>query len=217
MKRALRYLISASLAFGMTLGLFLLMHSLIALAAHEEVKDVKSQKIIEFVRLKRAVEQPIEEQTLPEKAKAETPPPPPDIATPSMNNQGGGTNVASIAQSMEAPTQATSMKDVKLVGGPGLGSAAPSDTEAVPMVRVQPMYPPEAAQRRIEGWVVVEFTITENGSVKNPRVVDAHPSSIFNHAALRSIRKWKYKPKIENGKRVEWPGVRTKLTFKLDE
>ena len=55
------------------------------------------------------------------------------------------------------------------------------------------------------------------GTVKDPVVIASHPSNIFNRAALRAIRKWKYNPKIEDGVAVERPGVQVRLTFELED
>jgi protein TonB len=91
-----------------------------------------------------------------------------------------------------------------------------SDGEYLPIVRVEPIYPTRAASRGVEGHVIMEFTVTSNGSVVDPIVVEAEPSSIFNSAATRAVLKWKYKPRVVDGTPVDVPGVRTMLTFKLD-
>lgn len=206
-----RYIISTGLAGVITFGLFFLMHSLIALGSKALIKDTGGRKMIEFVRLKKEVQAPMEEQELPQKPAMSKQPPPPQMDMPQTAPRAGG-QVLKIA----APIQHDPKPALKMVGGPTLGGA-PSDTGHIPLVRVQPMYPPSAAEQRIEGWVRIEFTISETGSVRRPRVIGAHPSSIFNEAAIRAIRKWKYKPRIENGKRVPTPGVRVQLTFKLDD
>ena len=82
-----------------------------------------------------------------------------------------------------------------------------ADGSYVPIFQVPPQYPRRATQRGIEGWVLVEFTITSSGAVTNPIVVDAEPPGIFNRSALRTIVKWKYKPRILDGKAVPRPGV----------
>ena len=46
-------------------------------------------------------------------------------------------------------------------------------------------------------------------------MINYHPSTIFSRAALKAIRKWKYNPKIEEGKAVERPGVTVRLPFEL--
>jgi protein TonB len=64
--------------------------------------------------------------------------------------------------------------------------------------------------------VLVEFTITGTGSVKDAKVVDAKPATIFNDAALKAIGRWRYNPKVENGQPVERRGVRTIIRFDLE-
>ena len=71
-----------------------------------------------------------------------------------------------------------------------------------------------ASKRRIQGWVKIEFTITKLGTVKDAVVKEAHPSNIFNHAALRAIRRWKFKAKIIDGQPVEQLALQV-LQFKL--
>ncbi len=65
--------------------------------------------------------------------------------------------------------------------------------------------------------MVVEFTVTSNGSVTDPVVIESEPSSIFNRAAERAVVKWKYKPRVVDGNPVDVPGVRTMLTFQLEK
>ena len=85
------------------------------------------------------------------------------------------------------------------------------------MVRVNPQYPIRAEERGIEGWVELEFTISEAGTVKEARVIAAKPRGVFDRSALRAIKKWKYNPKVEDGKPVERPGVTVRLTFDLED
>jgi protein TonB len=98
----------------------------------------------------------------------------------------------------------------------GLNISAGSDRDTIPLVRVPPDYPARAVNRGIEGWVLVEFTITGTGSVKDAKVVDAKPATIFNDAALKAIGRWRYNPKVENGQPVERRGVRTIIRFDLE-
>jgi protein TonB len=82
-------------------------------------------------------------------------------------------------------------------------------------VRVDPDYPPRARQQGIEGWVVVEFTISPAGTVKDPRVLEAQPPSVFEQAALNAIRRWRYNPRVENGVAVAREGAQVRLRFEL--
>jgi protein TonB len=103
-------------------------------------------------------------------------------------------------------------------GGPQFGAfSASTDADVLPIVKVPPQYPRRATQRGIEGWVLVEFTITETGAVINPVVIDADPPGIFNRSAMRTIVKWKYKPRIVGGKAVPRSGVQHLITYELED
>jgi periplasmic protein TonB len=79
---------------------------------------------------------------------------------------------------------------------------------------VQPDYPPDAYRSRSQGWVEVEFTVGADGSVSNAAVVNAEPSRVFNSAALNAIKRWTFKPKMDNGKAVD-DRLRRRIEFKL--
>ncbi len=176
-----RRAISAVLALFVTFGLFYLMQALITKAAGKLEDPTGS--MVDFVRLKKDSDLELKKRKLPEKEEPEEPPPPPDLSLSRSDRPDQVLQEMAFAVGIEVD-----------VGGPNMGIAA-SDADIVPIVRVNPQYPPRAADRGIEGWVVVEFTISAAGTVKDPFVIDAKPSSIFNRAALRAFRKWKYNPK----------------------
>ena len=72
-------------------------------------------------------------------------------------------------------------------------------------------------ERCLEGWGLVEFTVTETGAVINPRIIDADPPGIFNRSILRTIVKWKFEPTISKGKAVQVTGIQHLLTYELDD
>lgn len=94
--------------------------------------------------------------------------------------------------------------------------ALAADGEYQPIVRVPPVYPMEALQRELEGYVIVEFTVTRAGTTKDIHVVES-TSSMFEKASIESAQWYKYKPRVINGEAVEVPGVLTKVTFELDD
>ena len=197
-----RHFTAAFLAIGVTFGLFYLMQALI-LGEGGELGD-PGGSLVEFVRLKKESELELKKRKMPEKKEPEEPPPPPDL---SMSR--------SLMPDQELGEMAFAVDvGLDMVGGPDLGVMA-SDTDIVPIVRVNPQYPLRAAERGIEGWVEVQFTISRTGTVKDPFVLNAKPKNIFNRAALRAIRKWKYNPKVEDGEPVERPGVKVRLTFQI--
>jgi protein TonB len=204
-----RGLISLSVATVVTLGLFLLMNSLIELGKVELDKN-QSVHIADFIRQKKHSQVQTKKRELPRKKQVESQPQAPSLNLP----RSGGPGAQPIVQ-MSAPVPTLGRK-FNLAGGPSLGSAV-SDAETVPLVRIQPMYPRAALQQRIEGWVLLKFTISVTGAVKNARVIDSKPPNIFDRAAVQAISKWKYKPKIVNRVAMETQGVQVKLSFKLDD
>jgi protein TonB len=92
-----------------------------------------------------------------------------------------------------------------------------SDRDIIPLVRINPDYPARAQSRGIEGWVLVQFTITPAGTVKDPFVVEAHPKGYFEDAALKAISRWRYNPKIEEGVAVERVGMRNIIRFEMEK
>jgi protein TonB len=197
----LRHLTAGLLAVLVTFGLFYLMQALIL------GKDMKlgeaGGSMIDFVRLKKDSELETKKRKMPDKQEPEEPPPPPDLTTARTNKPSQ--DMGDMAFAIDV--------DVDL-GGTNIAIAA-SDTDVIPIVRVTPQYPLRASERGIEGWVEVEFTISMLGTVKDPFVLNSHPSSIFDRSALKAIRKWKYNPKIEDGEPVERPGVKVRLKFDL--
>jgi protein TonB len=67
---------------------------------------------------------------------------------------------------------------------------------------VQPQYPESARKRGIEGWVELAFTVTPNGTVEDVEVRNASPADVFDDAAIRAIRGWRFEPVERNGERV---------------
>ncbi len=97
------------------------------------------------------------------------------------------------------------------VGGVGFGI---SDGEYLPIVKVAPVYPARALQRGLEGYVIVEFTVTPAGTTRDAVVVES-TSTLFERAAVEAALKFKYKPRVIDGEAVEVPGVQNKISFEI--
>ncbi len=67
---------------------------------------------------------------------------------------------------------------------------------------VQPVYPESARKRGVEGWVELAFTVMPNGTVEDVEVRNASPADVFDDAAVRAIRGWRFEPVERNGERV---------------
>jgi len=86
-----------------------------------------------------------------------------------------------------------------------------------PTVRIPPAYPESCATRGVEGVVVVEFDVTPEGSVSEPRIVSSS-NSCFDRAVMRAIVNWKYSPQTDSdGRPTMRRGVRETLVFELTE
>lgn len=85
----------------------------------------------------------------------------------------------------------------------------------IPVYRVPPQYPYKASQRGIEGLVELEFTITEEGTVKNIKVVKETPPHVFDRAAIQAISRWRFTPSKVAGRAVEQRAIQ-EIKFQLN-
>jgi bla regulator protein BlaR1 len=95
-------------------------------------------------------------------------------------------------------------------------AATPQDGgEYLPIVRVAPVYPPRAAARGIEGYVVVQYTVSTDGTTKDVRVLESS-STLFERSAIESAQKYRYRPRIIDNTPVEVAGVTTRIEYALE-
>ena len=85
---------------------------------------------------------------------------------------------------------------------------------AQPVYRVQPIYPEAEAEAREEGEVLLSFTVTPEGRVINPEVVQQTGSDSFVEAAKAALLQYRYAPAVENGQPVASEGVQTIFNFR---
>ena len=92
------------------------------------------------------------------------------------------------------------------------------NSELVPLVAIAPQYPTRAAQRGIEGWCLVSFTVDGRGNVIEDSivVVEAEPPGVFDRASMRAVTRFKYQPQVVDGEGVEVPGVQYLFRYDLE-
>ncbi|MFZ9129060.1 MAG: energy transducer TonB [Pseudomonadales bacterium] len=217
MATVIRLGLSTIVGVIVTLGLFYLMQYLIQ-GADSALTDDKIGNLVDFVRVKQ-------EQEVETKQRKPKKPPPPDEPPPDVPPQNFNVNVDNAGFNMSNVDLSVDVQ----VGGGGFGI---TDGEYLPIVKVQPQYPRRALSRGLAGYVIVEFTVTEAGTVRDPIVIEncAHipnvrnptecvdsPNSVFDSAAMKAAEKFKYKPKVIDGVPVETAGVQNKITFELAE
>ena len=98
-----------------------------------------------------------------------------------------------------------------------IGSGFNPDRDAQPLVRIPPQYPERCMSRASDSEVVVvEFDVTPEGQTTNAKILDSS-NSCLNRAALRSVERWKYQPKIVDNEAQWRRGVQTAVRFNLEE
>lgn len=198
----IRMLVGVVAGLAIAFLLYWLMSALVA-AGVNALTEAPKGRIVDFVRV------PDPPQLRTEQPKPEKPPKP-EVApeTPKMEN----TQVKPVGNTVNIGDLGV---DSSLAVDTGAGLSA-SDGEYLPIVKVAPQYPSRAQSRGIEGWVLLRFTVTETGAVVDPEVIDAEPSGIFDNAAKKAVLRFKYKPRVIDGKPHRVPGVEHLITFELE-
>lgn len=197
-----RYVISIAVGVAVTLSLLYVMQLLIV-TGKQALTEPRDRYQLEFVRVRR------NENVNTEDFQPEKPPKPPEVPpeVPPQDMDNVDPNAPTI--NVAAPSVAGEVD----IGGPGGMNIAEGDY--LPIVRVAPVYPARALSRGLEGYVDLEFFVTETGGVRDP-VVLFSTSSLFERAATRAVLKFKYKPRVVDGVPVEVPGVKTRISFKIE-
>jgi TonB family protein len=124
--------------------------------------------------------------------------PPQAIVMPSDNKELSG--IAAVSTSIVAKPVATTLKVSQGV------------SQGLLIKRVQPVYPSQAMQMRIEGTVLLDATITKEGKISNVKVVKG--DDVLAKAAVDAVKQWKYNPYFLNGEPVPIQ-TQVNITFKL--
>ena len=201
----IRLAIGVALGLAVTAGLFWMMQYLIA-TADRSLNESASGNLVDFVRLKR--DESIQRRQL--KPKKPPPPeaPPPQPPTPKLEELNPSAEKIAISA---VPVET----DIEMSGGFSLGVG---EGDYLPIVKVAPIYPQRALSRGIEGFCVVQYTVTSLGTIKDPVVVESQcTSSLFHRASIQASMKFKYKPRVIDGQAVEVPGVQNKFTYEITE
>ena len=213
----LRVGVSVLLAVGINGLLFYLIHYLVS-RTPTVVSQLEDIHAVDFIRVKPKQETP---QPRPKEVKFPPPerleqPPEPTLYQPHSVNKPKPPKLDMPEFNLKLPSG--------LTGGAYLGDFQADSSEpqlatldaGKPVLQVPPVYPPRARRMGIEGRVLVEFTITETGTVEKPEIIEAEPPKIFNRAVLRAIRRWKFNPRMSNGNFTK-QRARKEIVFKLNK
>ncbi len=204
------YGVALVLGFPVTLLLFYIMATLVSQPV--DLGTSSEDQIIDFVRVASQSSLQTRSRSLPKKPP--TPQKAPDMPKMSVNSQ---VDAPQPQMAMAAPIAADSLafgSGPYLGGGVG-GGGGGGDREVMPLVRIEPQYPRKAAMAGKEGWVQLKFDVNETGAVENVSIIKANPPRLFDQSAKRALLKWKYQPKIVDGKPEPRRGLMVQLDFKL--
>lgn len=184
-----------------TVALFLLMAYLITPTGGIPQSASQTQ-MVTISREKRDENSSPRERSAAQKPVQKKSPPPPKIqASQARSNNNSDALMSSI------PALSSGENIISIQG----------NRRATPIVRIPPQYPQGALARDIEGWALVEFTITQTGTVNDIKIIDAEPKNTFDRAARRAMERWKYQPKMVDGKAVAQHNMREVFRFEIQK
>lgn len=136
------------------------------------------------------VEPPREEPTL-EPLSVTTPPstpqPPADLEMPALDIGVGDIAIRPVGKGWSAPLAPGA---IAVDNG---GQDARGFIEVVPFNTRRPNVPEVAWQNKINGWVLVAFSVTPEGKTRNIRVLDARPRGVFEEKVIAAVNDWSYR------------------------
>jgi protein TonB len=237
--RRLRYSSAACSAVLMTAAIFTLMYSLIGSGPVQRVEETLFTRVDIYEAPPESTPEPeVEPEPLPETQS--TPTVEPALAPLSVNAptptpvlKVAGPPVMSFEPSLSdialASGSGSAFGDGAMSGGdvetwtpPGDDGLAKKIAEAeakgkagfrevLPRATRQPNIPEYAWKNKIDGWVLVAFTVNALGNVENVRVLDANPKGVFEENVIASVKHWVYSPADFGGKKVK-----VQLTQKIE-
>lgn len=74
------------------------------------------------------------------------------------------------------------------------------------------IYPRSAKKQGVKGYVTLSLLISESGRIEQANIIESSPQGVFDNAALKGIRSWKFNPAQYQGNAVKtW--VKQKIRF----
>lgn len=185
-----RWMLGLPMAAMITAALFYLMAELIK----DRGEVPPSPQPYAKIKITPDITEPDRRRTLPIREELPDAPPPPEYVTERQSGPDQGTfpGPEPVKIDPTPPGQKT-----------GIG----------PVIRIPPPYPEQCRSRGAEGGVIVEFDVSPEGNVINPRVISS-PDRCFNRPILKAVSGWKYPPAASGGMRY---GVIERFSFQLTE
>ena len=184
-----------------TFGILWVMQILIA-TGEGAITSKYEGRFVDFVRIKKDESLDTKNAKPKKPPEPEEPPPEPEQQMDDIDTSMDTVSIGSVDANMDVAA--------------GIGGFNAGEGEYLPIVKVAPIYTNRALSRGIEGYCIIEFVVTRNGTTANGKVIEC-TSSLFAKASLKASSKFKYKPRVINGTPIDVPGVQHKITFELEK
>jgi TonB family protein len=129
----------------------------------------------------------------------------PNLLVQGPPDRGQTTTIVADAPQMPAPDSGSNKLEPLLPASPSLPRLMVPISQGVSggtlLHKVMPVYPSEARQLHVQGTVVLNATINEQGQMEDVKLVSGSP--LLVQAAMDAVRKWRYSPYLLNGKPVK--------------
>jgi|TARA_B100000989_G_scaffold290305_1_gene263277 protein TonB len=181
-----------------TFLVFLIIQQLI-LRSGELIKQNKAPNLVEFIRIKQDDNLQERTRTLPEKPPKPKRPPTPELQL-DPNKPPPINNFDFDIPDFSLPT------DFKGAFLGDISNLTSGTSQLIPIVKVAPRCPREAAISGIDGSVLMVLNVNANGKVDKVVIKQAKPPNVFNSEAVRAVRRWQFKPKTIDGVAVDQKG-----------
>jgi len=187
-------------ALLITVLVFLFMQSLIQRGKEEGVQ-LAVHTDVQILRQEQEEEEPEEPEDSPEEPVEEplldsmevldiapvTPEPATELELPAMDLALGDIKIQATGNKWSAPLG---------TGGVGVGGGGANPQgyiEVIPFNTRRPNVPEVAWQNKINGWVLVTFSVTPQGKTRGIRVLDANPRGVFEEKVVAAVEDWSYR------------------------
>ena len=190
--------VNLAITFIVSISIFLIIQSLITRDSNLNLEN-DSKSYLEFIRIRQDDSLEQRTRTLPDKPPQPKRPPQPEIdlddtKPPPIQN------LDIDIPDFDIPTD---FKGAFLGDISNLGSGT---SQLIPLVKVAPRCPPEAALAGTNGEVLLNLLVNASGRVEKIRLLRANPPRVFNREATKAVRRWQFKPKTIDGIAVEQQG-----------
>jgi TonB family protein len=198
----MRFAIALAGALLITVLIFLFMRSLIEAGKQESVQLVVHENVQILRQQEPEEEEPEETDESPEEPPEEpamdpldvirvtppTPQPATELEIPALDLAVGDIEIRAAGDRWSAPLGAGAVNV-----GTGVGQDSRGYVEVVPFNTRRPNVPEVAWHNRIDGWVLVAFTVTPEGRTRDVRVLDARPRGVFEESVIAAVEDWQYR------------------------